>query len=242
MDYSHAAVKLAARQIDGVKICGTAADARNLPYADQAFDLIVSQFGLEYAGAEGFREAARLLAPEGELHLVLHLSGGPIHKECLANLNLLQQFERSRLLELCRRALVIAEQDDSARETGSTLAGVMRSLHLALCELRNQLLARPGGVAHAHIGRLLHDVPLLIERRLAYAPGAALSWVDAQTQELTGFSRRMQAMCAAAMDAEAIHQTKALLRGAGLRQVCVAQLRAAPAANPIAWTLSARAP
>lgn len=47
-------------------------DAAALPFADAAFDLCMSQYGIEYAGASAFDEVARVLAPGGTFAGVLH--------------------------------------------------------------------------------------------------------------------------------------------------------------------------
>lgn len=47
-------------------------DAAALPFDDASFDLCLSQFGIEYAGAAAWREAARVLRPGAELAAVVH--------------------------------------------------------------------------------------------------------------------------------------------------------------------------
>lgn len=45
----------------------------SLPFEDHAFDLVISQYGLEYAGhEEATREATRVLKPRGRLALLMH--------------------------------------------------------------------------------------------------------------------------------------------------------------------------
>ena len=47
--------------------------AESLPFADGSFDLVVSQYGLEYAALDpALSEAARVLAPGGRLHWLAH--------------------------------------------------------------------------------------------------------------------------------------------------------------------------
>ncbi|WP_188310289.1 class I SAM-dependent methyltransferase [Arenimonas fontis] len=47
-------------------------DAAALPFPDACLDLCMSQFGIEYAGLQAWREAARVLRSGGELAAVLH--------------------------------------------------------------------------------------------------------------------------------------------------------------------------
>lgn len=61
---------------DRVRLHG-GVDAGALPFADHAFDLAVSQYGLEYTDLEsGVPELLRVLAPRGGVALVLHHAQG----------------------------------------------------------------------------------------------------------------------------------------------------------------------
>jgi hypothetical protein len=53
--------------------CGI--DATALPFPDASFELCMSQYGIEYAGATAFDEVARVLAPGGTFAGVLHHAG-----------------------------------------------------------------------------------------------------------------------------------------------------------------------
>lgn len=47
--------------------------AEQLPFADARFDLVISQYGIEYADLDrALKEAARVLAPNGRLRLLMH--------------------------------------------------------------------------------------------------------------------------------------------------------------------------
>ena len=58
LDYSQSAIKYLTKKIPSVK--GISADAKSLPFASNQFDMVVSQFGIEYAGLNAF-EAYRIL-------------------------------------------------------------------------------------------------------------------------------------------------------------------------------------
>ena len=74
------------------------ADVLKAPFRDGVFDLVVSQFGVEYAGSSAVAEAARLVAPGGVLAAILPLKGGEIYNECQNNLLAMQALERCKFL------------------------------------------------------------------------------------------------------------------------------------------------
>ena len=74
------------------------ADIKRAPFADCLFDIVASQFGLEYAGMEAVEEAARLVARGGMFAAVLHLKGGAIYRECATNLEAIEGVRASEIL------------------------------------------------------------------------------------------------------------------------------------------------
>lgn len=67
----------AIKPIDGVNLV-LGAPAEELPFPDAAFDVVVSQYGFEYADQErAALELVRVLAPGGEAALIVHASEGP---------------------------------------------------------------------------------------------------------------------------------------------------------------------
>ncbi len=54
-------------------------DVASLPFPDEHFSLCISQYGIEYAGAPAFAEAARVLRPGGKFAAVIHhVDGIPV--------------------------------------------------------------------------------------------------------------------------------------------------------------------
>lgn len=63
----------------------------NLPYADNTFDLVVSQFGFEYSDwSNSLPEAIRVLKNGGKICLMLHNHESVITKDCKAGLKILK--------------------------------------------------------------------------------------------------------------------------------------------------------
>ena len=65
------------------QVNGIVSDARKIPLESGGYDIVTSQFGIEYAGADAILEAARMVAENGQLILMLHHQGSSIHQECV---------------------------------------------------------------------------------------------------------------------------------------------------------------
>ena len=98
VDISAAAVESVSKRYPSVASVVT--DARDIPLEDAGFDLVTSQFGIEYAGPDAFDEASRLLAPEGTLLMLMHIQPGVIYKECWTSLDAVRRIKRSKFLPL----------------------------------------------------------------------------------------------------------------------------------------------
>jgi SAM-dependent methyltransferase len=239
-DYALPAVR-GIRESLGAAVCGeTSADAARLPYKNDVFDLVVSQFGLEYAGAEAFAEAARVTRGDGEFHALVHKTQGAIYAECRENLSVLQAIETSDLLGRFDAALAVFRKIDKGR--ASAKAGERKQMDFmrALESLYADIAARPQGSARAHGERLVGDVRQLLSRRAAYAPQDIDGWVAGQRRDLTAFSLRMRSMLDAAVDETDLAGIGEGMRAAGLTQVATSELVLDQGSRAAAWIVSAR--
>ena len=132
-DQSLAAVS---RASEADSIAGVVSDASMLPFAQNSFDFVVSQFGIEYAGVLAFDDVARLLKPGGALNFVSHCYGGAIYKECEEQARLLSVVIDSELFEIASQAILptINQKENLStpfadRKIEERLAGVARNVH-----------------------------------------------------------------------------------------------------------------
>ena len=103
LDISAAAIKELARRLPSVT--GIVADAASIPMDPYTFDLVTSQFGVEYAGLDGIFEAVRLVEVGGDLVLVLHCRPGAIYGECSISLQVVDWLRQARFSPLPKRCL-----------------------------------------------------------------------------------------------------------------------------------------
>lgn len=71
-----------------------------LPYPDNTFDVIVSQFGFEYSDwSNSLPEAIRVLKENGKISLMLHTTESVITKDCRAGIKVLKWLIEEQLFE-----------------------------------------------------------------------------------------------------------------------------------------------
>lgn len=238
VDLSEAAIKNIGQRFPGVR--GLACDAASIPLESATFDLVTSQFGVEYAGAAAIDEAARLLAPGGSLALMLHHRNGSIQRECAANLDAATRVRDSafvaRAREMFRAGFAAVRGAD--RRPYDDAAARLAPAAKALEEIIGEHGAR---VAGDTVARLYQDVAQIHARLPHYEPDEVLQWLDRMDRELDAYAGRMSSMLGAALDAEGFERIRAALNGAE-RSIERAEPLTAPGEElPLAWIVEATA-
>jgi SAM-dependent methyltransferase len=238
-DIAPDAVAMAAVRAGGA---GIAADCSRLPFTDGAFGIVVSQFGLEYAGADAFGEAGRIVAPGGVLHALVHCRNGLIERSCRDIADLLTAVRRSAMLERLAEytdTIPRAVRGETAHETAQACVAALRT---AVEQVGAAVTAAPPGPARDHVVRLLQDSQTLTQRLAAYAPADVEAWIAAQSAEIEAFQHRMSSMLRVAQPEAGMHDLAARLTGEGLAVSGVETLPEPQHGQPLAWILEARRP
>lgn len=222
-DLSDDAVKQIVTQKHARAVC---CDAARLPFGNQHFDLVASQFGLEYAGTAALAECARVTAPGGTIALVMHHRDGALHKENSAILKAVEEFQASRLLETFAD-LARNGQDEAAHRTFvSAVKAAESALHL-----------HGPDIAAGSLLRLYREVATLHGNLSRYDPQEVMHWCGQMGASLASYAARTRWMMEVALTAEAIEDAKSLLEASGL-VICQAEPVLDHTA-PIAWSLIA---
>lgn len=236
-DYARTAVAQALSTLARERPAGAVADASRPPFAAGSFDLITSQFGIEYAGMEAFTAALPLLAKGGALIALVHIAEGPIASECRANLDLLRAEQEVGLVAGMARLLRMARKVDAGKGNASALARQEAALSDAINAVRQKVLAAPQGPARDLLQRLIQDMVTLYQRRQAYAPRDADGWLEHQTAELESYAARMRSMLDAALSEADIETLRAGAAQAGDFALEVGRLAFEEGGPACAWTI-----
>ena len=236
LDNSIVAIKATRARFPGVS--GVVASAAAMPFDREAFDLVTSQFGAEYAGPAAINEAAALVAPGGTLAMLVHHRGGSIYRTCSEDGRAVLSLRESRFLPLARKFFekgfaAVRGADRAAYEK----AGKMFAPAVASAE---EIVSTFGAdVAGGMIARLYKDVGRMHERIQYLEPGEVVAWIDAMDAEVSAYAQRLAAMMQAAIDEPAFARIRVALERAGFDVRRAEAFCPAGEPMPAAWAIVA---
>lgn len=217
--------------------------AESLPFADAAFDLAVSQFGLEYTDtARSVAELRRVVRPGGTVALVLHASESLIVRQAREELrHLAWMLDEAGLFDtggkLCEALALAATPEGIRRLEADPAAAALRASYNALMTQASDRAER------SPCPDVVVDAQQAIARALmaSRAAGSALAGqqlLDAMVTQLRESQLRLRELVECALDRPAV---AALLAPAGATVERLVELRF-DNRELMAWGLVARLP
>lgn len=236
LDVSAGAIGNLEQRFPGVH--GIVADARSIPLESGHFDVATSQFGVEYAGLEAVDEAARLVAPGGQLALLLHHHAGRILKECAANLDAIEKMQEAKFIPYSIRMFEAGFAACRGADRADYDAAAEK-LMPAIRTMESIMMQHGKHVADDMIIRLYNDVDRIHREIQHYEPPEVLGWLRRMEGELPAYAGRMASMCNAALDAEVFEELCDNLRGQAHKILRGEPLAIPDHDLPLAWVLVA---
>jgi ubiquinone/menaquinone biosynthesis C-methylase UbiE len=237
LDVSEAAIKNIHDRFPKVK--GIVSNANSIPRETSSIDIVTSQYGIEYAGHEAILEAARLVADNGSLVLLMHCDSSSIHQECQQSLNAIERVQTSRFIQL---AIEMFDAGFKAVRGADRKLYDQNSKKLApsLSELESIMSEYGSHVAGDTISRLYNDVGQIHQRIQHYEPTDVLNWLNEMDSELIEYAKRMSSMSLSAIDDLKFDQVKNDLKERGFVIETADKLFVPGDQLPMAWVLIAR--
>jgi SAM-dependent methyltransferase len=182
-------------------------DAARLPFADASFELCISQYGVEYAGAPAMHEARRVLRAGGRFAAVLH------HREALPVQAVREQLQHIDWLRGAGGPIEAAERvaADAATATNARAMPDEAIARRAASAVWPELLRIAGGAIE-------HALALGADEQ----PEAAQAHLAQLRDELARIALRQRELVEVALDRE---QVVALLAPLGERAAWIEELR-----------------
>jgi SAM-dependent methyltransferase len=204
-----------------------------LPFSDGQFDLVVSQFGIEYAGEDAFPKAAGLIRNSGRLAVLCHYEQGYIDHKHKGHLLGALSAKESSYIPLGERfaAAMFSPSEIRIKEAEAAFRPAERKL----AEMVNRY---PGGV-HSH---LYHGFRQLCERYQHYNLSDITGWLAAMEQDLDKNVVRLKAMRDAASSEREVKSICKRLAQLGLRKIGYSPFTIEGNDRPVAWSITAEKP
>jgi ubiquinone/menaquinone biosynthesis C-methylase UbiE len=214
------------------------ADLRDVPLESGSYNLVTSQFGLEYAGEGAVGEAARLTAVGGLLAVLMHNSSGSIHRECEAALDAIERLQGSGFIPLAQDlfrtafAAMQGEEREPYEAAATRFDPAVKALEQVMTEHGEQ-------VAGNLVARLYSDVRTIHANATQYDPKEVSAWLGRMEEELESYAGRMASMKDSALDEAAFAAVRDTVSESGFVIGTSGPFFAPEERSPLGWALVA---
>jgi SAM-dependent methyltransferase len=228
-DISDVALEALQQRFPGTHTVVCSADA--VPLEDRSFDLVITQFGVEYAGVAAFAEAARLVAPGGRFIGLCHIRDGYIDSDNRRQLAEARIVARQEFIDHALRLITAAYSGDPAalRRAQDEFAAAATPVGEGLRRCRKGI--------HAY---LFQGFRKLYEGRQQYDLADITGWLEAMRGELEVNLDRLGRMCEAALSETDVREIERIFENQCLIEVHCTPFQAQENELPIAWQVMAR--
>lgn len=246
VDISADAITAMGREFPNAKGIVAPVDATGL--ADKSYDIVVSQFGFEYAGSNrqvlaAAREMTRLVTGGGQFIALCHIKGGGIEQEVNGHLRDIKEMTKPGFIA-ASKALFIALEAAEKSPTLATKAAYEKATH-NLGAPRDKLTAwlaagQSGGSEIHKLGQHLYTGTIeLFNRRKAYSLADITNWLDGMQSEIDAYRGRMQSMRQSALSEKDARNILSAFNDAVFQTENPEQFYLAGDDKPAAWILKA---
>lgn len=236
VDISRSAMALLSKRFPDIMTI--VADARSIPLKSEQFDLVTSQFGIEYAGLKAIDELLRLVAPGGRLAMLLHHRHGEIFRQCDASRDAVEKMITAQFVP---RSLAMLDAGFQAALGGdrADYEQQAKALRPAIRVMESILQEHGNQVADGAILQIYRDVRDISGKLRHYDRTEVLEWLRRMETEVRAYAGRMSSMCEAAIDGDTYAQVCRRIETAGY-----SMLQSGPLVNeqrgvPLAWSIIA---
>lgn len=196
-DYSYSACLDAFNR--NVAISSVCCDSANLPFESETFDIILSQYGIEYAGQHAFFEALRCLKPGGELVTICHALNGSIFKECTENANAAERFLSSGILNQGKSLFAVAGEVMSGKRDKADFVEEDRAFSKTVMKCKALFDEVSPQICGGYLFKVYSELGQMFSQIQSYKTQDVLDWIDKTQAEVVAYQSRMFSMTQSAM-------------------------------------------
>ena len=199
--------------------------AESLPFPDRSFDVVVSQYGLEYADLEfALSEAARVLVSGGQLHWLAHGSDSIVVAQGRAQLTDIDLLLGSNGSFAAMKAYV------RARARGRKVNRATRELTEALRKAEAHCAANPPATLVRQLCGGILDTANQFEK---YRPADVQRWLEENLKRLRGQRQRTRDLLSACLSGRRLAQVERTLGAEPWSDAAISSLNVGAAGNSV---------
>lgn len=197
LDVSEVAINNISLRFPDIK--GIVADASDIPSHIGRFEIVTSQFGVEYAGTKAIFEAANVVADNGQLVILSHIESGSIYRQCSHALSAINRLRNSHFIALAKEMF---SSGFKAMETGeqTSYETAIHNFKPAVLEIQAIINEFGPKVASETVVRLYNDVKHIHSRMKYYSSEDVIDWLIGLDREIDGYAKRMSSMTHASLN------------------------------------------
>lgn len=193
-------------------------DNKAVPFAAGMFDLITSQYGVEYGDVEAtLAECSRLLATSGRIVWVCHWRNGDLARSAAEEVERIRAIKgldlTGKVADLVRHQIRDGRFIADSHQATRGLA-VARRMQESLGEAFRLARTRPGQ-KDGNLSVFLHNLAYLYQHRTDHEPAIVFAKLDEAAAELDYHDQRLSALCRAALTPADVQRLERALVGQG---------------------------
>ncbi len=192
------------------------------------FDGLVSQFGIEYLGNEGFKQVPRLLNAGGKCVFLSNIKGGVIDSVTEQSLQGLTLVKQTDFLNLAQEVANAFHIDDKSKVEQA----VQRFMKIEPL-LEEYCRKVPTG----HHTQLYNGIKQLLSRYNSFGHNAVIEWINVARKQAEENTERLQSMHNAALTKTDVDRISKQLKKLGLSITSAEAFHLRPEDPPAAWEI-----
>lgn len=181
------------------------ADARSLPFGRNSFELIVSQFGIEYSGKDSVLGLPDYCSNSSMVILLLHDANGAIATDSSESLLCLRHFTQLGILS-CAVDLVQAVDTSIATGNMTVYQNSAVDFNARRRELSDKLTALKPCSGLNTVMSILKDFDSMHDRIEFYNRREVCAWLSALDDEMSAYNGRLDSMLRASINNEKLKE------------------------------------
>lgn len=212
------------------------ADVSSIPLPNDFGDIVISQFGIEYANDNAINEACRLTKPNGKIAFMMHIDDGAIYIESLANLSIITEIKKINIFQIAekffRNIYNSLYKNSQACIDSKDFATSMKQIESLLSQYGTESAA---GLTY----KIYNDIADVFENIKNYDINEVTEWLANLSVELDAYEYRMQSMLNSAKSSSEIDKLTKQLKSFSMNITISDKLYSLDSDIPLCWIIVA---